>query len=72
MNSNNENNKSSEHGRFKIHYRKLFNDEFLLIEIKDSGIIKIKCTKKDLSVILYNSSSMEPTQGLSTTHEELK
>jgi hypothetical protein len=65
-------NKEHKFSKFNIVHKKILNDEFLLIELENSGIIKIKYSKEGVNVILYTSQSLESIQGLSSTHDELK
>ena len=65
------NNKETFYGKYKISYKKLF-DEYLLIELEDSGVLKIKYSKDSVSVVLYTSQSLEAIQGISALHKELK
>ena len=65
-------NKQIEFGKFSVYHIKIANDQFLLIELENSGIIKLKYSKDGVNVILYNSSSLESIQGLYVAHTDFK
>lgn len=69
MDKGNKNN-IQKHGKFFIVHKKIHNNEFMLLELENSGFIKIKYNTKGITIVTYTSSSAEISQ-LYFSHEEL-
>jgi len=57
--------------KFHIYHKKII-DEYLLIQLEDSGIVKIQYNKDFVKVTVYTSQSVEPITSFCVNHEDMK